>query len=114
MVIDMERDEKVPIILGRPFLATSRALIDVGSGELTLRVGDDKVHFSIYKNDKLQKKENEECMRVEAIPMHGVENMKRVPKKAPKKGPSVTSSSEEQQRRKWNSSLNSKVDQTET
>ena len=26
VVLDMEEDEKVPLILGRPFLATSRAL----------------------------------------------------------------------------------------
>ena len=69
VVLDMEGDEKVPIILGRPFLATSQALVDVESGELTLRVGDDKVHFSIYKNDNLQKKDNEVCIRIEAIPM---------------------------------------------
>ena len=31
---------------------------------------------SIYQNDKLLKKENEGCMRVEAIPMHGVGNIK--------------------------------------
>ena len=54
VVLDMEEDEKVPIIQGRPLLATSRALIDVESGELTLRVGDDKVCLSIYKRDKLQ------------------------------------------------------------
>ena len=35
VVLDMEEGEKVPLILGRPFLATSRALIDVKSGELT-------------------------------------------------------------------------------
>ena len=29
VVLDMEEDTKVPIILGRPFLATGRALIDV-------------------------------------------------------------------------------------
>ena len=29
MVIDMEEDKKVPLLLGKPFLATSAALIDV-------------------------------------------------------------------------------------
>ena len=48
MVSDMEEDEKVPLILRRPFLATIRALIDVESGELTLRVEYDKVQLSIY------------------------------------------------------------------
>ena len=56
VVLDMEEDEKVPLILGRPFLATSRALIDVESGELTLRVKDDKLQLSNYKNEKLPKK----------------------------------------------------------
>ena len=38
VICDIEEDENIPIILGRPFLATSGALIDVAKGELTLRV----------------------------------------------------------------------------
>ena len=40
-ILDMEEDSEVPIILGRPFLATSRAMIDVQKGELTMRLNDD-------------------------------------------------------------------------
>ena len=58
VLLHMEEDVKVPLILGRPFLATSQALIDVESGELTLSVGDDKVRLSIYK--KRQASEEEE------------------------------------------------------
>ena len=29
IVLDMEEDKEVPIIIGKPFLATGRALIDV-------------------------------------------------------------------------------------
>ena len=29
IILDMEEDKKVPIILGRPFLATSNTLIDI-------------------------------------------------------------------------------------
>ena len=72
VVLVMAEDEKVPLILGRPFLATSRALIDVESGELTLRVGDDEVCMSIYKNDKLSEKGKEVCMKVEAMPFQRV------------------------------------------
>ena len=43
IVLDMEEDKEVPIISGRPFLATSRALIDVQMGELRLRGQDDEV-----------------------------------------------------------------------
>ncbi|KAL0455801.1 UNVERIFIED_CONTAM: hypothetical protein Slati_0919300, partial [Sesamum latifolium] len=41
IVLDMEEDKNMPLILGRPFLATSRALIDVQQGQLTLRVNDE-------------------------------------------------------------------------
>ena len=40
MVIDIEEDKQVSLLLGRPFLATGAALIDVKKRELTLRVGD--------------------------------------------------------------------------
>ena len=38
IILDMEEDKEIPIILGRQFLATGRALIDVQKGELRLRV----------------------------------------------------------------------------
>ncbi|XP_017604891.1 uncharacterized protein LOC108451749 [Gossypium arboreum] len=43
IILDMDEDIEVPMILGRPFLATARTIIDVGSGELVLRVGDEEV-----------------------------------------------------------------------
>lgn len=36
VVLDMEEDLEIPLILGRPFLATRRALIDVQGEQLTL------------------------------------------------------------------------------
>ncbi|KAK5771454.1 hypothetical protein PVK06_047658 [Gossypium arboreum] len=41
IVLDIEEDSNTPLILGRPFLVTAKTIIDVGTGELTLRVGDD-------------------------------------------------------------------------
>ncbi|XP_022857584.1 uncharacterized protein LOC111378582 [Olea europaea var. sylvestris] len=41
VVLDMEEDQEIPLILGRPFLATGRALIDVQGGHLTLRVNQE-------------------------------------------------------------------------
>ncbi|XP_057810441.1 uncharacterized protein LOC131024906 [Salvia miltiorrhiza] len=63
VVLDMVEDKDVPLILGRPFLATGRALIDVAKGKLTLRVNDESVTFSIHKAPK--HKDGEERMRVE-------------------------------------------------
>lgn len=44
---DCEVDFEVPIILGRPFLATWRALVDIDSGQLWFRVNDVEVMFDI-------------------------------------------------------------------
>ncbi|KAG8491362.1 hypothetical protein CXB51_014485 [Gossypium anomalum] len=41
--LDIEEDNNTPLILGRPFLATAKTIIDVGTGELTLRVGDETI-----------------------------------------------------------------------
>ncbi|MED6116233.1 hypothetical protein PIB30_098148 [Stylosanthes scabra] len=46
----MEEDPGAPLILGRLFLATSRALIDMESGELMLRVHDECLIINIYKS----------------------------------------------------------------
>ena len=55
VILDMNYDSEVPLILGRPFLATARAIIDVDDGKLMLRVGDEKVVFlisqSIHQDD---------------------------------------------------------------
>ena len=67
VVLDMEEDKAAPIILGRPFLATSQALIDVENGELTLRVGDDQVKFNLYKGMNFLSDENASCMRIDTL-----------------------------------------------
>ncbi|XP_074299797.1 uncharacterized protein LOC141630964 [Silene latifolia] len=47
IVLDMTEDSQIPIILGRPFLHTVGAIIDVKKGRLTLEVGDDRVTFNL-------------------------------------------------------------------
>ena len=47
VVINMEEEKQVPLLLGRPFLTTGAALIDVKKRELALRVGDEAVHFNL-------------------------------------------------------------------
>ena len=55
VVIVIKEDKQVSLLLGRPFLATRSALIDVKKGELTLRVGDEAVHLNL--NPKLKQPE---------------------------------------------------------
>lgn len=45
----MVGDEEIPLILGKPFLPTSGALIDVQQGKLTMGVEDEGVIFKVCK-----------------------------------------------------------------
>nr|GFC20847.1 reverse transcriptase domain-containing protein [Tanacetum cinerariifolium] len=47
VVLDFEAIPRVPLILGRSFLRTGRALIDVYGEEITLRVNDESVTFNL-------------------------------------------------------------------
>ena len=49
VILDMEEYKTVPIILGRPFLATRKAQINVQKGELKLRVQGDEVTFHVFR-----------------------------------------------------------------
>nr|GEY52442.1 reverse transcriptase domain-containing protein [Tanacetum cinerariifolium] len=47
VVVEFDADPRVPLILGRSFLETERALIDMYAGELTLRVNNEVVTFNL-------------------------------------------------------------------
>ncbi|GJS52832.1 reverse transcriptase domain-containing protein [Tanacetum coccineum] len=52
VVVDFEQDPRVPLILGRCFLKTGRALIDVYEGELTLRVGNVAILYNLDQTSR--------------------------------------------------------------
>ncbi|XP_073135969.1 uncharacterized protein [Henckelia pumila] len=64
VVLDMEEDLDMPLILGRPFLETGKALIDVQKGELLLRVGEEKISFDVFNALKFSQF-NEECFQID-------------------------------------------------
>nr|GFB82701.1 reverse transcriptase domain-containing protein [Tanacetum cinerariifolium] len=47
VVVDFEPDPRVPLILERSFLKTSRALIEVHKGELTLCIGNEAITYNL-------------------------------------------------------------------
>ncbi|GKC03346.1 hypothetical protein Tco_0994956 [Tanacetum coccineum] len=49
IILDMPKDIKVPLVLGRPFLSTAYTKIDVFKRKITLRVGEEKIIFSSVK-----------------------------------------------------------------
>ncbi|GJT37951.1 hypothetical protein Tco_0937816 [Tanacetum coccineum] len=51
-ILEIDEDDMVPIILGRPFLATAHAVIDVHEGKLSLGVRSETVTFNIEKSMK--------------------------------------------------------------
>ena len=61
------------MLLGRPFLATGAALIDVQKGELTLRVGNEAVHFNLNRILEHPDVDVEGCMAVENNSLLSVE-----------------------------------------
>ena len=65
VIMKMEEDTQVPLLLGRPFLATGAALIDVQKGELTLRVGEEALHFNLNKGLEQPDVDAGSCMAIE-------------------------------------------------
>ncbi|XP_073017787.1 uncharacterized protein [Primulina eburnea] len=65
VVLDMEEDREIPLIIGRPFLATGKALIDVHKGELVLRLNDESVVFNVFSSIKYPN-DTSDCLRIDA------------------------------------------------
>ncbi|XP_016165796.1 uncharacterized protein LOC107608540 [Arachis ipaensis] len=49
VVLDMDEEGNNSVILGRPFLATARTIIDVKKGEMIFRVHDEKMTINVFK-----------------------------------------------------------------
>nr|GEW93166.1 DNA-directed DNA polymerase [Tanacetum cinerariifolium] len=60
-------DPCVPLILGRPFLRTGRALIDVFGEKLTLRVDDEAITFKVGQTLKYSYNDAESINRIDVI-----------------------------------------------
>nr|GEV58709.1 reverse transcriptase domain-containing protein [Tanacetum cinerariifolium] len=70
VVVDFDADPRVPLILGRLFLKTERALIDVFEGELTLRVGKEAITFNLDQTSRYSANYNDmTAKRIDVIDM---------------------------------------------
>nr|GEV83659.1 reverse transcriptase domain-containing protein [Tanacetum cinerariifolium] len=67
VVVDYVVDPRVPLILGRPFLRTRRALIGVYGKELTLRVDDEEITFKVGQTSKYSYNDAESINRIDVI-----------------------------------------------
>ncbi|GKC16357.1 mitochondrial proton/calcium exchanger protein-like protein isoform X1 [Tanacetum coccineum] len=62
IILDMPEDVIVPLILGRPFLSTTHAKIDVFKRKITLRVGEEKIIFKSVKPANLRRDQVDDLM----------------------------------------------------
>ncbi|GJS29113.1 reverse transcriptase domain-containing protein [Tanacetum coccineum] len=67
VVVDYVADPRVPLILGRPFLRTARALIDVHGEQMTLRHDDQSVTFKVGDTKTFSYNNIESVNRVDVI-----------------------------------------------
>ncbi|GJS00851.1 reverse transcriptase domain-containing protein [Tanacetum coccineum] len=67
VVVDYVADPRAPLILGRPFLRTARALIDVHGEQMTLRHDDQSVTFKVGDTKTLSYNIIESVNRVDVI-----------------------------------------------
>ncbi|GKE30413.1 reverse transcriptase domain-containing protein, partial [Tanacetum coccineum] len=66
VVVDYVFDPRVPLILGRPFLRSAQALIDVYGEELTLHVGDEAIIFKVGNTSKFSYNDAESINRIDS------------------------------------------------
>ncbi|XP_073313540.1 uncharacterized protein [Primulina huaijiensis] len=62
----MEEDMEMPLILGRPFLATGKALIDVKEGKLRLSVDEEEITFDVF-NALKHTLHTDDCFRIDDV-----------------------------------------------
>ena len=67
IILDMEEDSQVPLMLGRPLLATGAALIDMQKGVLTLRVGNEAAAFDLINGMQNIDIDKESCNVVDDV-----------------------------------------------
>ncbi|GJS91524.1 reverse transcriptase domain-containing protein [Tanacetum coccineum] len=61
----------VPLILGRPFLRTAHALVDVHGEKLTLRVDDEELVFNVESASKYPQKHSDKSIRkIDILDIH--------------------------------------------
>ncbi|GJU47299.1 reverse transcriptase domain-containing protein [Tanacetum coccineum] len=67
VVVDFEADPRVPLILGRSFLRTGRALIDVYGEEITLRVDNEAVTFNLDQTTRYSSTNDKSVNQIDII-----------------------------------------------
>jgi len=65
-MMDIKEDSDIPLILGRPFMLTTKCVVDMGNDNLEMSVEDQKVNFNLFEAIK-HPSDSKTCFKVEAI-----------------------------------------------
>ncbi|GKE36193.1 putative nucleotidyltransferase, ribonuclease H [Tanacetum coccineum] len=78
LILDMKEDHRIPIILGRPFLATAHAMIDVFNKKISYEVGDEIITFDLEKSMRFSPSDEDTCHFANIIDLSVVDNIKEI------------------------------------
>lgn len=67
VILDVDEEVEVSLILGRPFLTMSKALIDVNNEQMVLWIGEEKVAFKLHQVMKHSHYEDDTCFAIDII-----------------------------------------------
>ncbi|GKD46681.1 reverse transcriptase domain-containing protein, partial [Tanacetum coccineum] len=67
IILEMEEDSKIPLILGRPFLHTTNAVIRVKQKQLNLGVETERMIFHIDSVMKHSYSNDDTCFSIDVI-----------------------------------------------
>ena len=76
VILDMAEDTKIPLILGRPFLATAKAKIDVAKGMVSLKANGKRKKFKIFEL-KIKPEEQHDAFLMEMMSLWSDEGLER-------------------------------------
>ncbi|XP_061339518.1 uncharacterized protein LOC133286136 [Gastrolobium bilobum] len=66
IVLDMEEESEIPLLLGRPFLATARSMIVVEQGKLEQRMNDETITINVFDAMK-NSSDQSDCFRLDVF-----------------------------------------------
>ncbi|GJT88164.1 reverse transcriptase domain-containing protein [Tanacetum coccineum] len=78
VILDMEEDHRIPIILGRQFLATTHAMIDVFNKKISFEVGDETFTFDLEKSMRFPPSDEDTCHSADIIDLSMLDNIKEI------------------------------------
>ncbi|GKD01295.1 putative nucleotidyltransferase, ribonuclease H [Tanacetum coccineum] len=78
VIFYMEEDHRIPIILGRPFLATTHAMIDVSNKKISFKVGKEIITFNLEKSMRFSPSVKDTYHSADIIDLSILENIKEI------------------------------------